>query len=339
MVPKALSKSMLPSLWVVLAMTATVGWTNAMRTGIANELETWHAEITNKAALAPNQYRILTPLIVEKLRTSAVGDVLTRAFDFDLRDFYRTLFFVCFLATLATFNRILKTWLSPLETLLGCSLLTALTSIANFQGNICVSDFVQLLLVALGFLAILRRRDLHLLWIVPIGTLNRESLLIIVAYYALIRISEARSAPRIEDRRRMAIRALAYGTILGLLWAATYAGLRLHYGHRRYFCDIIMLTSNLRDPGTWLFVTCFFFLPCAIAAPSLPVAPMALRQAAYAIVPYVLLHFVIGRVRETRLFLPLMPVVLPLMLMSLRKLALPGKQEAGDEIEAPIPRT
>jgi hypothetical protein len=33
--------------------------------------------------------------------------------------------------------------------------------------------------------------------------------------------------------------------VLGLCWCLVYGGLRLFYGHRSYYCDVIMWKNNL----------------------------------------------------------------------------------------------
>lgn len=297
--------------WVVLSLAPSLAWTTSMRTADPHELAAWHESLVAGTALAPTQYRVLTSFVVEVTRRSFLWHAAERAFDVNLTDAYTLVFASCLFVTLPLFYAYVRVWLDHGEALFACAFLSVLACVGNAPGCIAVTDFGNLLAVVAALYYLRAGRDAHLLWIVPLAALNRESSLVIVLYFLAVR-SQASGATR---------RRLGMAAALSFLWAAVYGGLHIFYGSRPMFCDLVMLKTNLRDPAAWTLATLFFVMPAVLAWRGKAESDPFLRRALMVAVPYLLLHCVIARVREVRLFLPLMPVVVPLVCCKLRRRA------------------
>jgi hypothetical protein len=113
---------------------------------------------------------------------------------------------------------------------------------------------------------------------------------------------------------------LLTAALLTVAWGVAYGAMRAGFGMRAYYVDVVMLEYN--GAGFWRWAPpLLIMLPLLIAAWQRPVAkwPGALRRATLVIPPYLLLHLIIARVEEVRLFLPLLPVLIPLAVLGVTK--------------------
>ena len=243
-------------------------------------------------APAPNQYRPLTPWAVELLCRVLPGHSLHTAYIL-FRGLVTGL-------TLLVFDRYLRTWFRPGASAAGALCLGAIIPFTYLR-VVQESDPVSLLVFVLAFWALARERDAYLFPLVLVGTLNRETTAMIPAVYALARWGAA-------PLRRIISRTIG----LAVSWAAVYGTLLWAYGPRQYYCDVIMVWQNL---GSWVPTVCLLLLfgeMWVLPFLGLRRGPTILRRALWLLPPYVVLHCVVARVVEVRLFLPFAPVIIPL---------------------------
>jgi len=257
-----------------------------------DSLGDWHAGMISATAPAPNQYRPLVPWLAEMLRGLLPGHNLVTA--------YSVLRALVTGSTLYLFDRYMQSWFAPPVAAGGALALAAILPF-TYQHVVQESDPINLLAFILAFWAMARGRDLLLIPVVLFGTLNRETTAMLPAIYL---IGNLGVKPFREVARRTAL--------LGFCWCLIYGGLRLFYGHRSYYSDVIMWKSNLISwyPSRAVFL--LFGMMWVLSLFGARSGPVLLRRTLLLLPFYVALHYVIALVNEVRLFLPWAPVVIPL---------------------------
>ncbi len=256
-------------------------------------LDTWHDKMLAGQAAAPNQYRALTPWLVQYL-------VQPLHLTSTIYGAYAVLRGLLVALTLWCFDRYLRTWFSRPAAAAGALCLAALIPFTYFA-VIQESDPLNLLVIVLGFLAIARKRDLWLFPLMLVGTLNRETTLLLPAEYFLARWKEEPSG-----------RVISRTALLTACWAVVFTGLHLAYGHRANYTEQIMWDSNLATAmptlRAFVFLGVLWVLPWFAPKDT----PPLLRRTLWLVPPFVALHYIVAVVQEVRLFLPLLPILLPL---------------------------
>ncbi|HVP57266.1 MAG TPA: hypothetical protein VMU02_04165 [bacterium] len=277
-----------------LGMASAFVWT---RIADLQAFPTWHSSMIGGTALAPNQYRMLTPWIAE---------ILSRA----MRTAYLPLpyFLVRGLVTgvtLICFDRYLRRLFLPAAAAAGAMFLAAIIPFTFFR-VVQESDPINLLVFILAFWALAAGRDLLLIPIVLVGTLNRETTLMLPAVYMLARWGDVRP-------RQLVLRT----ALLVACWAGVYGALIAGYGIKKTYVDMIMVGRNL---GSWrppVHVALLFGMGWVLAFVGRSRAPNFLKRTIWLVPPYIIFHYVTAIVLEVRLFLPLAPIVIPLSIMVL----------------------
>ena len=255
-------------------------------------LPSWHAEMVGGYAPAPNQYRPLTPWMAELLRHLMPGGSLFGAY-FTLRAGVNGI-------TLVLFDRYLRTWFSRPAAAAGTLALAAVLPFTYFR-VVQESDPVNLLVFVLAFWALARGRDLALLPLVVVGTMNRETAALIPALYL------------VTEWGRRRVGELAWKTaVLAGAWGAVYGGMVWGYGVREYYCKVVMLGWNFSSWAPTAHVALIFGAMWVLAFMGARRGPRMLARALWLLPPYVVLHYVVAMVLEVRLFLPFAPVIIPL---------------------------
>jgi hypothetical protein len=279
----------LVALYLVLGAANGLVWA---RLSNLPELPNWHLEMVNGTAPAPNQYRPLTPWIAEGL---------LRLFP---HAHVQVVYLVLRAATtglvLLLFDRYLRVWFRPAAAAAGALCLGAVLPF-TYLYVVQESDPINLLVFVLSFWALARGRDLWLIPLILVGTLNRESTAMIPAVYFLARTGQR---PPAEVAWRTAAIAAAWAVVYGLL-------LRI-YGPRAYYCDPVMLGENFKSWLPSVSVLLLFGPMWILAILGAPRGPLMLRRALWLFPIYLILHYIVARVEEVRLFLPLAPVIIPL---------------------------
>ncbi len=256
-------------------------------------LDQWHQDMVSGAAPAPNQYRILTPWFVEYVLLRLAPGASVYGAYMVARALFTGL-------TLWCFDRYLRAWFSRGAAAAGALCLAAVipfTYFAVFQE----SDPLNLLVVVAAFWCLTRKRDACLIPLVLVGTLNRETTLMIPAVYALARWGE-------EPGRKVAL----HTALLTLCWAAVFGGLHVGFGPRANYTEAIMLRQNLASFMPTLFAFLVFGVLWVLPWLAPKEAPALLRRSLWLVPPFVALHYIVAVVQEVRLFLPLAPILIPL---------------------------
>jgi len=255
-------------------------------------LPQWHVDMITGSAPAPNQYRPLTPWLAEGLRLALPGH--------DLFLSYMLLRGIVTGLALFAFDRYMRVWFAPAAAAAGALALAAIIPFTYYR-VVQESDPLNLLVITLAFLALARGRDLWLLPLVFVGTLNRETTAMIPALYLLAKWGQ-------EPPRRLAWRT----ALLAASWAAVYFGLVALYTWRAYYCDKIMWPRNAASLFPTIQIIMVYGALWVLAALGAREGPPMLRRAIWLVPPYIGLHYMVAMVNEVRLFLPLAPIIIPL---------------------------
>ncbi len=219
-------------------------------------------------------------------------------------DLYLRMLFL-FLSALAL-HGYLRRWLDLPTTVLGVVVLFALMPAVYWRGYHKLYDFTNLLVFITGYWLIRGRRDRWLVPLLVVGMLNRETTVMLVVVYFFVRWGEL-------PWKTLLVRT----ALLGALCMGIYMGLRLAYEYGSWYRWYELL-ENPFDPQTYLYPLLFFNAFWVLAFLGWKGKPRFLRRAMLMVPFFFAIHFVVGYVREVRLFLPLLPLFIPLGLLSLR---------------------
>lgn len=249
---------------------------------------TMHAQIVDGTAASPYRSRILLPF---------VADALSRVLP--LESAYLALYFVLFPLALCTLFALLRRWHRPSIALLGTVIAAAIMPLALRDHFYQPGTWLELVLVttALHLLA-QRRLDLRAYAAISlVAALNRETgmllglLLLVVAW-------------RSYDGARSRLVVIAFVPV------AVYGMVRLWRGGGPP-AEHDLLTRNLHDiPTAAVQLTLFGAVLVYLLVAAWPVAPALLRRAMCVVPPYLVLVAAFGIWRETRLLVPLLPIVI-----------------------------
>lgn len=218
-------------------------------------------------------------------------------------DFYLRLLFLFFSAL--ALDGYLRSWLDGRTTALGVVFFFALMPMVYWENYHRLYDFTNLLVFIIGYWLIRERRDWWLVPLLVVGMFNRETTMMLVVVYFFARWGE------------FPLRTLLARTAgLGALCMSIYVGLRLAYGYEPWYRWYELL-ENPRDIRTYLYPLLFFNAFWVLAFLNWRTKPQFLRRAMLMVPFFFAIHFVVGYVREVRLFLPLLPLFIPLGLLSL----------------------
>jgi len=218
-------------------------------------------------------------------------------------DFYLRMIFLFFCAV--ALDGYLRRWLDLPTAALGVVVLFALMPTVYWRGYHKLYDFTNLLVFIAGYWLIRQRRDWWLVPLLVVGMFNRETTVMLVVVYFFVRWGQL-------PRRTLLVRTAG----LGALCMGIYVGLRLAYGYESWYRWYELL-ENPFDPQTYLYPLLFFNAFWVLAFLGWKGKPRFLRRAMLMTPFFFAIHFVVGYVREVRLFLPLLPLFLPLGLLSL----------------------
>jgi hypothetical protein len=281
----------LPLLFLYLGL-ASAGALLWVRSADVLYLSTWHADLLHGVGPAPNQYRPLTIWVAEAMRRLVANGDLTSAYVF-VRALFTALALFCF-------DRYLRVWFSRPAAVAGALFLAAIIPFTYWR-VLQESDPINLVIFVLAFWAIAVRRDAWLVPLVLVGTLNRETTAMIPALYLVVRW-----------RRDPTGRVLGMALALAACWLLVYGGVRIGYGHRANYAEVVMLARNFTSLRPTVHAVLFYGAAWVLAASAWRDGPDMLRRALWLVPPFIALHYVVARPEEVRLFLPLAPIVIPL---------------------------
>lgn len=270
------------------------------------EAERIHVSIFSATALYPHQYRPLTPALAELLARAGLPLELAYLF-------WRVC--CCGLAVMVL-RRFLEHFVDEVASFAGAAMLAGLLGFSTLGQGFQETDPLNLLLFCLAFELLWQRRDGWLFPLVFFGMCNRETVALVVLLAAAVRW---------DERRTLEYWRLVIG--LGATAAMVYLALRLGFGPRAPFTALVSpevnLPENLSRAGSLRAL--LLFGPLWFAAFwKLREAPPLLTRATVLVPVFLVVHAGWGLLGETRYFLPLAPVILPLGLRHLF-----GPREAG----------
>ena len=259
-----------------------------------------HKSVIEGTAPKPIQYRVLTYYMVEALHR-LTGIAVWRS-DLILRFAFTSL-------SLIYFQRFLRGWFDFTSSAVGALIMGALLPITYVDHTHQPHDIPNLFftILALGFIR--NHREAWLLILIPIAMLNRESFIFVFwawLFYNIARI----------PFRTIVVEFLLF-TLIALV---VYLALPYYFGPRASYVEMVQLKNNLNPPMMWKWFSrlAAFIGPMVLAlCMKFKSQPVFLKRSLGYVAVYMIVMFFIGKYQETRLFLPILPVLIPLGLASI----------------------
>lgn len=295
---------------ISLADWALYVWYGAMAALVAYVLLTWQFSVdqpyqgamfyTYGQVLAgkeppPFRYRYVAYLLPELIRLATgrslqVAEALNR--------------FVWLWASAVVFHVYLLTWFKRTGAIVGVLGLFGMAGLLVVQTSFEPSDLPTFCFLLLSLLALQRRQYALLLLWAPLAMFFRETIVFFFVVWGVYFVFE-------PDKRQQ----LPY--LIGALGLAglVFVGLRLYFGYESY--DAFTLPVNLRDDRWPVRVVLLFNIFLVLPWITFKQAPRFM-QYLVALVPVVfILNLLFALAKDSRLWLPLIPVLLPLGLLAL----------------------
>jgi len=257
-----------------------------------------HRRVISGAFISPDQYRILTYELAQLLVN--LGLPIHSA-----HEVWRVIFTS---ASLFVFYRYARGWFSPMVALLGMFMLAAAIPLTYVYYMMQPADPLNMLVFFLAFWAMREERDVWLIPLVGIGMFNRETPAIIPVFYAAVR----------WGRPWRSWLPLCAG--LGVLAAAVYFGLRLAYGPLAYCCStgpIEHVLTNFTDWRAYLDTITVLNIALWGSWIGWRRRPEFLRRLSLVLPLFMVPYLMFGTVRESRYYLPVLAILIPLTLFYL----------------------
>lgn len=295
-------------LWLGLSLLLVQVHAHEINFGPKRELRAKrHDAILAMTGEAPWTYRVAMPAVAE-VTERVIAPVFGRS---SLEAAYIGWHFAAVFGFLLLFHAWLRTWLDPAWTVAGVLLAAALHAPTYRFYWFGPDSAVDLVVWVAAALLARRGRDA---WLVPLaflGSLNRETAVFVLPIWAALRWGELPAG-----------RIAALGAAIAAAWAAPFVGLRLVIGLRPWSVSVPELLRDNLQPDWLAYALAFFGALLVLPWLDLARAPAALRRLALVLVPtYLPLQLAFGRIREIRLFLPLLLVLVPLALLALARRA------------------
>lgn len=255
--------------------------------------ELHHQILTNQAA-APNQYRVLAPLAAETLQT--VGKALDRDW---FRISYLLLRWAATFACGLLLHHFLSLYFPSTLALLGTTLFYAWQPVTYINYFMQEADPFNLVFFLAGFLLIRQKRDALLAGLIALAMTNRETAILLPLVWLLYRWDDM---PPVQAGLRFAgLSAVGLGA---------YAALRLALGHHAGYAEANSLPLNLRNPNTYIYFALLFGAVLPPVIRHWRGQPKFLRRLILFLPFFLVFHFVLPIFEETRIFLPIMPILI-----------------------------
>ena len=278
---------------------------------IEQEFLSYFDGIVHGTAPGPYVYRILVPFFILNVqKIFSFADVLT--IDFLLKI---VLLYIC----QSYFFRYLRLFLGGVQSLAGVFLFDVYISLslAYVQGPsfIETEDILNTLVFVAALDAIYRNRFMLLCGILFIGLLNRETVLLILPALVL--------ADRSAKRGYMRSGLITAAMIMG------YIGIRLFVGTKEFdwvtIGGMVLNIPYLSEKNALRAVTGNLHM-IALLGPLITISAynfknhISFLKLAASIVPlFIVVHYVFGTIIETRLWMPLFVILIPLAIGNLQK--------------------
>lgn len=262
-----------------------------------------HENLVNGISVAPQQYRLLQ---------YHVPEIIHRLLGIDLPWAYLIQRSVWTVLAFIVFHLYLKKWLDTKAAMVGTLFLAATMPLTYFN-HLQESEPLNIFLFFIGLWAIREDAFRKLLVILIIGSFNKVTVIFLPVIYFFCWYKRIPTS-------RLLLRTLTLLIPVILICGA----IRLYFYPITYCTDFIQLRYNasgiLKFKGWEHFGILFMYGVFWIAAfKSFREKPLFLRRASLIVPLYCLGHFLISRISETRLFLPLAPIIIPMGLFYIFK--------------------
>ena len=254
-----------------------------------------HESVIGGLAQKPIQYRILTYYIIEALHRLS-GMAILRA-DLVVR-FIFTAFALIF------FQNYMRRWFDFPASIVGALIVGAILPVTYIDYIHQPHDVPNLLFTIIALGLIRDKKESWLILLIPIAMLNRESFIFVLWAWFFYNY----------DRLPVKTLILEFA-FFGLLSLVVYMALPYYFGPRPNYVDTVQLANNLNPLmfRKWLGRLIAFIGPLTVAGCiGFKSKPKFLRRSVGFVIIYMVVNFVVGMYQETRLFLPVLPVIVPL---------------------------
>jgi len=259
-----------------------------------------HQMVIQGTAPMPIQYRVLPYYLVEGLHR-LTGISIWRL-DLIIRFIFTAL-------ALIYFHRYMRRWFDFTASFVGALIMAAILPITYVDYIHQPHDIPNLLFAILAFGLIRDRRESWLILLIPVAMLNRESFIFVLWAWFFYNMD------------RIAFKTLIMEFLLfALIALVVYFALPRYFGPRANYVDTIQLKNNLNPIMMWKWFgrLVAFVGPMVLAmCVRFKSKPLFLRRSLGYVIIYMMVNFIIGMYQETRLFLPILPVMIPLGLASI----------------------
>ena len=297
-------KGLIAGLLVCLGLMATLYYASAF--AACTPCADWHRQTIAGEYLSPHQYRVLASFLVQ-----AVFNPQT---DTAIRTSYVLAHAVALPALFAALYLYWRRWVSDVTALAGVLFVVAYSPLMFSIYGLSLNNPLEIIILCSGLLWLLSgRAGIVFAGLIVVGTLNRETALLLPLAYAALRLPDWK-------RARVLVQVAAYFA----LWAAVYGGLRLLIGpvpDQIAVADVWKANTSSPWHMTNALINLGVTVPVWIlAALGWKAAPVRLKRLALVGVPYLALLTVFALWNETRLLLPLFTLWMPFSLRALEKL-------------------
>ncbi len=255
-----------------------------------------HKTIIDGTASIPHQYRILIPYLSELMQRAGTpfkeSYVIIRA----ITDFLGAILLHLYL----------KKWFDTKTCVIGVLFYLGTVPLVYTRSLFQSIDSLNLLFFLIGYIIIRDRRDIFLFPLLLIAMFNRETSIMLILVYLFYRYDELKI-------KQLGINVFS----LFVVAIGTYIGIRLIYAPNKPYCDFFYFLYNFKNPLSFVYMILFFNIFLLYAWTDLKNKPKFLRRSSLMIPFFVVIHWTISIVQEIRLFMPLIPIILPLGLISI----------------------
>ncbi|MEW6040113.1 MAG: hypothetical protein AB1633_01150, partial [Elusimicrobiota bacterium] len=255
-----------------------------------------HRQVIANQAPSPIQYRIFVYYIAEGL--------IRLGLKFEEAYWLIRVVFV-FLSALL-FHLFMKKWFEDTLCLCGTLFMFAVLPLTYWGYYMQPTDSVNLFFFIIAYWLIREKKDLLLSPLLFAATFNREAPVILPLVFLFYRYDEL-------PLKELLIKFFVYCFSAGIV----YFGLPKIFGIHDAYEEVFVLWRNLRNYRAFLYPALLFSVFLFLPWKEFAARPKFLRRAALLIPFFLLMHYLITLPMETRLFLPLFPIVIPLGLMTL----------------------
>jgi hypothetical protein len=217
-------------------------------------------------------------------------------------------FFFTFLS-LIYFHRYMRRWFDFTASSVGALIMSAILPITYVDYIHQPHDIPNLFFTILALGLIRERKEGWLILLIPVAMLNRESFIFVFLAWFFYNYD------------RIPFKTLVVEFILFAIISMTiYFALPYYFGPRANYVGTLQIKNNLNPTIMWKWITRLiaFMGPMVIAmSVRFRSKPLFLKRSLGYVAIYMIVNFFIGMYNETRLFLPILPVMIPLGLASI----------------------